>query len=166
MPRAAAAALSSPMKKLLTPLFLALGCALFLAGCGHNVSEIIVVGLNAELTGIERAGDGTVTVKWSMVNPNVTPYLLSGVTNKIYLNGTLVGSTVETEAFGLPAQQAVHKTTRLTVAGPDATRVIAEAAAHGSAAYRVDSQLVILLYGESTEKGTLTHSGSVPVTAK
>ncbi|MDI1320421.1 MAG: hypothetical protein PSW75_09560 [bacterium] len=154
------------MKKLLTPLFPLLCSALFLAGCGHGGGDAIAVGLSAELTGIERASDGNVSVKWDMVNPNVSSYLLSRVTNKIFLNGTLVGTTVDAEAMALPAQRTVNKVSKLTLAGPDAARLIAEVAARGRAAYRVDSQLVILLYGDVTEKSALTHAGSVPVNGK
>lgn len=154
------------MKPLFTPLFLVLCGAFLLAGCGHPSGALIATGLNAELNAIERASDGTVTVKWAMVNPNVAPYLLARVTNKIFLNGTLVGTTVDAEAMALPAQQTVHKVTKLTPAGTDAARLITEAAARGNAAYRVDSQLVILLYGDQTEKADLTHSGSVAVTTQ
>lgn len=166
MPQEGGAAQSGPMKKLLTPLFLLLCGVLFLSGCSHGGSDVIAVGLNAELTGIERTGDGTVMVKWSMVNPNVASYLLSRVTNKIYLNGTFLGTTVDTDAMALPVQQSVSKVSKLTPAGPETARLLTEAAARGSAAYRVDSQLVILLYGETTEKAALTHSGSVPVTGQ
>jgi hypothetical protein len=154
------------MKPLLTPRLLVLCGAFLLAGCGHGNGELIATGLNAELNGIERASDGTVTVKWDLVNPNVSAYLLSRVTNRIFLNGTLVGTTVDAEAMALPAQQTVRKATKLTLAGPDAARLITEAAARGNTAYRVDSQLVILLYGDTTEKAALTHSGSVVVTAQ
>ena len=155
-----------PMKKPPAPLRLLMCCTLFLAGCNSYNRDVISVGLSVELNGIKRAEDGTVTVAWNMVNPNVTSYLLSRVSNKIFLNGTLVGTTVDAEPMAVPARQSVGKVSKLTLAGPGAERLIAEAVVQGRAAYRVDSQLIILLYGDVTEKGALTHAGSVPVAGK
>jgi hypothetical protein len=154
------------MKKLPSPLLLLAGCALSLAGCGGFDRGVAAVGLNVELTGIERAADGTVTVAWNLVNPNISPYLLDRVSHKVYLNGTLVGTTLDAMPMAVPAQQTTSKTSRLTMAGPAADQLFAEAAAKGSAAYRVDTQLLIRLYDQITDKGALTHSGSVPVTGK
>lgn len=154
------------MKKFSTPL-LWLACGLlFLTGCSGFDRGVISVGLSVELTGINRAADGTVTVGWNLMNPNVAPYLLARVSHRIFLDGTLVGTTLDEEPMAIPAQQAISKVTRLTPAGPEAERLIAEAAAKGRAAYRVDTQLLIRLYGDNTDKGALTHSGTVRVTGK
>jgi len=157
---------SGPMKKLPLPLRLLAGCVLFLAGCSGFDRGVASVGLSVELTGIERAADGTVTVAWDLINPNISPYLLDRVSNKVYLNGTLVGTTLDTARMAIPAQQTTSKVSRLTTAGPAAELLIAAAAAKGNAAYRVDTQLLLRLYDEITDKGALTHSGSVPVTGK
>lgn len=153
------------MKKPPLPLLLAAGL-LFLAGCSGFNRGVTSAGLSVELTGIERAADGNVAVTWGLVNPNVSPYLLARVSQKIFLNGTLVGTTLDTEPMAAPAQQTTSKVSRLTPAGPAGERLIAEAAAKGRADYRVETQLLIRLYGEATDKGLLTHSGSVPVTGK
>jgi hypothetical protein len=154
------------MRKLFTPLA-ALACsALFLAGCSSYDHGVITAGMGVELTGIERAADGTVTVGWNLVNPNITPYLLDHVSQKVYLNGTLVGTTLDAARMAVPAQQTTSKVSRLTTAGPAADQIIAEAAAKGSAAYRVDMQLQLRLYDDLTDKATLTHAGTVPVTNK
>ena len=154
------------MMKLPTLLRLLMCGALFLAGCNGYNRDVISVGLSVELNGIKRAENGTVSVAWNMINPNVTSYLLARVSNKVFLNGTLVGTTVDVDPMAVPARQTVGKVSKLTLAGPGAERLIAEAAAQGRAAYRVDSQLIILLYSDVTEKGALTHAGSVPVTGK
>ena len=166
MPRNGCAAQSDPMKKLITPLLLLAGCVLFLAGCSGFDRGVTSVGLGVELAGIERAADGTVAVSWNLINPNVSSYLLARVSQKISLNGILVGTTLDTDPMAIPAQKTTNKVTKLTLAGPAAERLIAEAAAKGSAAYRVETQLLIRLYGDMTDKGLLTHSGSVPVTGK
>jgi hypothetical protein len=166
LPQPGGAAQSGLMKKLSFPLPLLAGCILSLAGCGGFDRGVTSVGLSVELTGIERAADGTVAVTWSLINPNVTPYLLDRVSHKIFLNGTLVGTTLDTTRMAIPAQQTTSKVSALTTAGPAAGQLIAEAAAKGSASYRVDTQLLLRLYDQITDKGALTHSGSVPVTGK
>lgn len=166
MPRPGRAAQFRLMKKLLTPL-LVLACSiLILAGCNGFERGITAVGLSVELTGIERAADGTVAVAWKLVNPNIAAYLIARTNHKIFLEGRLVGTALNEEPTAVPAQQSVAKVTRLTLADAAAAGLIADAAARGSAAYRVETQLVIRLYGETTDKGSLTHSGSVPVTNK
>lgn len=166
MPRKGCATQSILMKKSLTPLLLLACSFLFLAGCSTFDRGIAIVGLSVELTGIERAADGTVSVSWNLVNPNIASYLIARASHKIFLDGRLVGTTVNEEPTAIPAQQSVNKVTPLKLADTAAGRLIAEAAARGSAAYRVDTQLLIRVYGETTDKGDLTHSGSVPVTSK
>ncbi len=153
------------MKKLLTPLLLA-ACVLTLAGCSSFNRGVTAVGLGVELTDIKRAADGSVAVSWNLVNPNIASYLLAQVDHKVFLNGTLVGTTRDTEPMAAPAQRATGKVSPLVLAGSAAERVIAEAVAAGRASYRVDTELLIRLYGETTDKGSLTRSGSVPVTGK
>jgi hypothetical protein len=154
------------MKKLLPPLLLLATSVLFFAGCNGFERGITAVGLSVELTGIERTADGTVTVAWKLVNPNISSYLIARTNHKIFLEGKLVGTALNEEPTAVPAQQSVAKVTRLSLADAAAAGLIADAAARGAAAYRVESQLLIRLYGETTDKGALTHSGSVPVTNK
>ena len=152
------------MKQLITP-FLLLGLlAAVLTGC--NSGQVVTVGLKVELIGIQRAGDGTTQVTWRVNNPNVVSYLLSETRHRIYLNGALIGSVVDTEPTAFPAQGHVDKTGKLVLAGAAADRPLSEAATAGSASYRVDSQVIVQLYGDMTEKGSLSHSGTVPVTSK
>ena len=154
------------MKNLLSPL-LWLSCSvLFLAGCSGYDRNALFVGLSVELTGIKRADDGTVSVTWNMVNPNVTSYLMARVSHKVFLNGAFVGSTVDAEPMAVPAQHTVGRVSKLALAGPAAGQLVADAVARGRAAYRLDSQLLILLYSDTTEKAAITHSGTVPVTGK
>lgn len=154
------------MKKLPTPLLLLACSVLFLTGCPTFDRGITAVGLGVELTGIERAADGTVSVSWSLVNPNIASYLIARTNHKIYLDGKLVGTALNEEPTAVPAQQSVSKVTPLKLADATAERTITEAAARGSAAYRVETQLLVRLYGETTDKGALSNSGSVPVTSK
>jgi hypothetical protein len=152
------------MKKFSLPLFLLVCGAFFQGGC-TNAGTIVVVGLRIELTGIERAGDGSATVTWRVQNPNVAPYLVSRTTHKIYLNGTLVGTVKEDDAMAVPAQNNASKTSKLVLAG-GADRLLADAAGHGPVSYKVDSTIVVVIYGDASEKGGLTGTGTVSVTNK
>jgi hypothetical protein len=153
------------MKKLLTPLALLLGVLLFQAGC-NNTGTIVVTGLRVEITGIERAADGTTTVTWNLANPNIVPYLLSRVSQKVFINDTLVGTTLDASAMAIPAQAHASRTSKLVLAGPAADRLLAAAAGQGPAAYRLETALSIQLYGEMIERGDISGAGSVTVTAK
>lgn len=151
------------MNKFLAPLYGAALFTLFAAGCSSNT---VMVGLNTELTGIVRAGDGPTQVSWRVVNPNIVSYLVAEADHRIYLDGTLVGSTKDREPLALPAQSKVDRTSTLVPAGATAERTLTAALKAGSATYRLESTVTIRLYGEAKEKSTLTTSGTVPVAAK
>jgi hypothetical protein len=151
------------MKKFLAPLFLLTLFAAFAAGCGSTGN--IMVGLKTELTGIDHTAGGT-QVSWRLVNPNVVPYLVAKATHRIYLDGVLVGTIHDDETVAVPAQNNLDRRHPLQAAGPAAERALAAASAAGSASYRVESSLLIRLYGDTTEKTSLTSSGKVPFTGK
>ncbi len=152
------------MKKLLAPLLL-VSALLFPSAC-VNSGAIVVTGLSVELTAIERAADSTVSVSWRLVNPNVASYLVASANSRIYLNGTLVGTTSSSSPFGVPRQGSTAVSGKLALAGPAAEPVLAEAIARGTASYRADSDLVIQVYGDEVSRGRITHAGSVPVIRK
>lgn len=153
------------MQKLSAPVILLALLAVFLPAC-TNVGRLVATGLRVEVTGIERASDGTISASWHVANSNIVAYLLSQVSHKIYLNGAYLGATMDKEPLGVPASSNAGRTTKLAGGDAAVARVLAEAAAHGSANYRVETQLIILIYGDSTEKANLTGTGVVPVTAK
>ena len=152
------------MKKL-TRLLLAVLLASSLSSCS-NVSEIIAGELKVALSKIERAGDGTVQVTWRVENPNVVSYLISKGTHKIILNGTLVGTIVQDTPMGIPASNQLERTGLLVTAGQATGPIIDQAVAQGSAAYRVDSTVFLLILDDKFEKVHLTRSGTVAMVAK
>jgi LEA14-like dessication related protein len=152
------------MKKLLTPFLLLSLLAAFFAGCGGP--NTTMVGLQVELTGIDRAGEGNTSVSWRVVNPNIVAYLVAQANHRVYLDGVLVGTINDRDALAVPAQSKPTRTSMLEIAGPAAERALAAAVAAGSAAYRLESVVTIRLYGESTDKSDLRTSGTVPVTGK
>lgn len=131
-----------------------------------NTPAIIAGELKVALAKVERAGDGTVQVTWVVENPNVVSYLVSKSTHKIMLNGTLVGTIAQDSPLGVPASNRVERSGALVTAGPAAAAVIDQALAQGSAAYRVDSTILLLILDDKFEKVHLTRSGSVAVVAK
>ncbi|HWA26701.1 MAG TPA: LEA type 2 family protein [Lacunisphaera sp.] len=152
------------MKKLLFPLWFALVLACGFTGCG--APTYITSGMRIELAAIERAGDGTVRVNWRVANPNVAAYVLARSTHKLSLNGTPVGTFSDSNRVGVPAQNAVERSGVLTLANAAAGSIVEQAAAHGSAAYQLDSAVFILMDDEKTEKIPMSGSGTVPVTTK
>jgi LEA14-like dessication related protein len=154
------------MKRLPVSILLLALVAVIPTGC-ENPSKVLATGLKVELTGIERTGDGAVSVSWRIENTNIVAYLLSRVSHKIYLNGTNVGTIVDEEPMGVPANSKGERTSKLKLADRDtASRLLTEAVARGSAVYRMDTQLVVRIYDESVERAALSASGTVPVTAK
>jgi hypothetical protein len=152
------------MKKFLSPLLLALALVGGFTAC--RSPEALAAGLKIELTNIERSGDGSVRVAWRVQNPNVSSYLLSNTTHKLTLNGTLVGTITETTPLGVPPQSHADSTGVLTPVKPPAGAVLDQAVVAGTAAYRLNSVLTVLLLDEQIEKIPLISSGTVPVTAK
>jgi LEA14-like dessication related protein len=152
------------MKKL--PLLLLATLVLSCFSACTSTTDIIAGDLKVALTRIERAGDKTVHVIWRVDNPNVVSYLVSKGTHKILLNGTLVGTIVQDQPLGIPAQTKLERTSVLTLANPAAEAIIDQALAHGSADYRVESNIMLLIIDDKFEKIRLTYTGNVPVVAK
>jgi LEA14-like dessication related protein len=151
------------MKKFFAPFFLITLFAAFGTGCGTNN---LMVGLQVELTGITRAADGTTEVSWRVHNPNVVSYLLAETTHKIHLNGKMVGTVRQKQALAVPASSTIEGAAVMTVAGAEGERVLTEALAAGKASYQVEVAVVVRLYGDTTDKSTLSMRGTIPVTAK
>lgn len=152
------------MKQYLAPLCLTLLFAFVAAGCGGP--NTTTVGLNVELGGVSRSGDGKVEATWRVVNPNIVPYLVAQATHRVYLDGVLVGTVSSKDALAVPARSKAEQNSPLLLAGPAAERAVTAAAAAGSAAYRMESTIIVRLYGDSTDKTELRGAGTVKVTAK
>jgi LEA14-like dessication related protein len=154
------------MKRFLTPLFSLLLLATFIVtGCSNN-SRIIATGLEVEVTGVERESDGSVAVSWQIKNPNIAPYMFSRLSHKIQLNGVTLGSITDLQALPVPANSNAGRTSKLTTLDAAANRAVTEAINAGSANYRIETQITILVYDESVEKSNLSNSGTVTVKTK
>ncbi|WP_438481110.1 hypothetical protein [Oleiharenicola lentus] len=148
------------MKKFIAPLFLFACSLLFLSGCGTN-SKIIAVGLRPEILSIDTKNGGVPAVTWQIVNTNIVPYLLSKVENKIFVNGQLVGTSKSTKPMAVPQQTNAGNTDILELASGGAG--ILSAAAGTNATYRVETTIIIQIYGDTTEKSQISNTGSVAV---
>lgn len=153
------------MKQLLSSLLLLSLVLGGLTSCTSN-SVIIATGLRIELVQVQRSPDGTVQVTWRFQNPNVVSYLFSKVSLRIAMDGMQIGTIQDNAPLGLPASNHADRTGTLVPAGPSANQVIEQALARGSAPYRVDSTVWVLIVDDEMEKIPLSRTGSVPVTAK
>lgn len=153
------------MKQLLTSLLL---LSLVLGGLTSctSTSTIIAAGLQIELVQVQRGSNGAVQVTWRFHNPNVVSYLFSKVSLRVALDGTLIGTIQDDAPLGLPASNHADRTGTLVSAGAAADQVIDQALARGSAFYRVDSTVWVLIVDDEMEKIPLSRTGSVPVTTK
>jgi hypothetical protein len=150
--------------KNLPPLLLA-----GLLACGFiacTSADVMANGLSIALTQIERTGDGAVHVTWRVGNPNIVSYLLTKGAHKLTLNGTLVGTVIDNSRLGVPAQNQVESSGLLVPVGPGSASIIDQAVAQGSASYKLESIVTMLVVNETFEKFPLSASGSVPVVAK
>lgn len=139
------------MKKLLAPVLAAL-FALIAAAC----SSSSFTGLGLELTSLERAADGAVTATVRITNTNVVAFNFPLARHTISLDGREIGTLVIETPTGVPSQTAVEQTGRVEL------RRGAELSA-GPASYRLESRIVVRLYGDRTENKQLGGSGTVVV---
>ena len=143
------------MRKLVVPLLLAVGLLALLAGC----SSPPLTGFTIELQKIEKASDGTLLATARLVNPNVVAYNVDSSTHSLYLDGKLAGTLSTSGAEGVPAQGSVMTTAKFATAPGFVLTA-------GKASYRLESVLVMRLYGDSTEKQKLTSTGTVEIVTK
>ena len=150
------------MNRIIAPIFLLVSLVSFLTGCA-NSSKIMSTGLKIELTEIRQTTDGGISVAWHVKNENIVPYLLSRIVHKIHLNGAYLGQLETNSALAIPANTNTGTTTVLSGAGAEASRAVTAAASSGTASYKVDTKITILIYGDTTEKADLSNSGQVAV---
>jgi hypothetical protein len=143
------------MRKLVAPLLLAIGLLALLVGC----SSPPLTGFTIELQKIEQAADGSLIATARLVNPNVVAYNVDSSTHALYLDGKLAGTLSASGAEGVPAQNSVVTTAKFSTAPGFVLK-------SGTASYRLESVLVMRLYGDSTEKQKLTSTGTVQIVTK
>ncbi|MBL9216667.1 MAG: hypothetical protein JNG83_14410 [Opitutaceae bacterium] len=151
------------MRTLSLPFLLIALFAALLAGCSSGRST--VVGLRFELTGVEQAADGSTKVSWRVLNPNLVAYLLAEGTHRITLDGVPVGTFKHSTPIGVPAQNQSDNVATLETTAPSAA-ALAAAASRGRASYRLESQIVVRLFGDNIQKATFHNAGEVAVAAK
>ncbi len=130
--------------------------ATLLLTLGAACSSTKFTGLGLELTHLERATDGTVNATVRVTNTNVVAFNFSESHHTIILDGREIGTMKVTSATGIPSQTTVEQTGRLELKrGVDLPS--------GPASYRLESRIVVRLYGDRTENEKLGGSGTVVV---
>lgn len=152
------------MKNWLTPLLLVV--SLFILGACTSSSEIISTGLKIELTRVERASDGTISVTWRVRNPNVVSYLIDRSIHRVKLDGLVLGTITDTARLGVPAQSPAERTSVIAPNGAMSADQFAQLATKGTASYQVDSTVYLLIYDDEITKASLSGAGTVSVGAK
>ena len=139
------------MKKLLALAFASVA-VLFFASC----SSPRFAGLGLELTALDRAADGSVTATVRVVNSNVVAFNFSLSRHTLIVDGREIGELLISQPTGIPPQTAVEQTGTVTL------KRGAELSA-GPASYRLESRIVVRLWGDRTENADLKGSGNVVV---
>lgn len=131
-----------------------LGLVGLLASCSSTTNA--TVGLRVELESIQRDGHGGATATVRIVNPNLVAYNIDRATHRIFLGDRLVGTLEAKRPLGIPAQNVGRHSGALALDK-------GAALAAGSASYRIESKVVLRLYGERTEDAKFSASGTVTV---
>lgn len=139
------------MNRLLLPLCL-LG-ALLLAGCSSSPA---LAGLQVELVSVERQADGAAIASVRLVNPTTVAYNVAGATHRLFLDERPLGTLEIKQPVGVPSQNVGLHTGRLALE-KGATLP------SGPAAYRLESRVVLVLWGDRQETAKLAARGRVTV---
>jgi hypothetical protein len=139
------------MKQLLASLC-CLG-ALLLAGCS---SAPPMAGLGLELASIERRTDGSAVATVRIVNPNTVAYNVASASHRIFLGDRAVGTLEISKPIGVPAQNVGLHTGPLKLESGAALPA-------GTVAYRLESRVTMVLWGDRSETNKLSGRGTVEV---
>ncbi len=91
-----------------------------------------------------------------LINPTTVAYNVAGATHRVYLDERSVGTLEVNQPLGLPSQNVGLHTGRLSL---EKGAMIPA----GPASYRVESRVVLVLWGERQETVKLSARGSVTV---
>lgn len=141
------------MKNLIFPLFLLVATLAVSSGCS---SPPPMAGMRLELTAVERTSDGRTVATVLISNPNLVAYNLVRVSHRIQFGSGATGTLDITQPTGVPAQNSAVQTGTLEL-----DRGAALSA--GTDTYRMDSRVVLRLYGERTDNTKISSSGQVVV---
>ncbi|MBI2514284.1 MAG: hypothetical protein HYV96_20110 [Opitutae bacterium] len=135
------------MKNTLLALCAAVALVVSFSACSSQMP----VGLGIELVSLD-AGAGKATVRY--LNPSVVAYNVEHSSHRVFLDGKLAG-TIEIKApLGIPQQRNLEQSGTF-VAGKGA------GVPAGSASYRLESTLTLVLYGDNLQTSKLSGSGTV-----
>lgn len=140
------------MKKFLFAAAVSLGLLGLLTGCGNSARPL--AGLVIELAAIESAADGTTTATVRIVNPNLVAYNIASATHRVFLQDRPIGTLKITAPTGVPSQRGIDQTGTLQL---ERGAVLPS----GNVRYRVESTVVMRLWGDNTKSHKLTGVGTI-----
>lgn len=138
------------MKNTLLALCAAVALVVSFAACNSTMP----VSLGVELASLDPVA-GQATIRYT--NPSVVSYNVERSSHRVFLDGKFVG-TVELKApLGIPRQRGNLEQSGTFVPEKGAS------VASGSANYRLESALTLVLYGDNLQTTKLSGSGTVVV---
>ena len=142
--------------RLLRPVFLALGLS-SLVGC---LSHHTFGGINVTAVGLKSAAKTPATLTLHFANENVVAVGIDSSTHRLFLNGSFVGTAVNTQPLGMQAMATATQEVPVKFDNLALVQQLAVAAGAGTTSYRLESDLLVLAGDEkirvkSVEQGTL-----------
>ena len=137
--------------------FLAL-CLSGLAGC---LSHLTFGGIAVTIDDLKPATAKTpATLTLHFANENVVAVGIDSSTHRLYLNGSLVGTAVNTKPLGVQAMSSGTQEAPVKFENPALVQQLAAAAGARTTSYRLESDLLLLageekIHAKSVEQGTL-----------
>jgi len=139
------------MKKFLFALC-ALPLVALLTSCGNSIK----VNVGIELVSLTRGQNGQGTAVVRFVNSTVVAYNFAQSTHQVWIDGRPAGVIEITAPLGLPAERSLEQEGKFT-ADKGATL------SPGSANYRIESRVIVTLWGDSNQSEKFSNSGTVVV---
>ncbi|MBX3737774.1 MAG: hypothetical protein KF715_13845 [Candidatus Didemnitutus sp.] len=138
------------MKNTLLVFCAAFALVVSFTGCGSHIP----VSVDLELVSLDRGTDGNGKATLRFLNRGVVAYNFKETTTRVLIDGKPVGTIAIKHAMGIPASVAVEQSGIFTA---EKGAVIPS----GTARYQLDTQVIVTLYDENTEKLRLSGSGTV-----
>jgi hypothetical protein len=155
-------ALSRSMKPIPLLLSALLGCCLLLTGCSTTASE--VGGITVSVDGFRKYDASPAPTKAIMIlrftSENTRGIGFSGSTHRVFLNGTLVGTAVNSNPIGLPPLESITQDVVIDLVNPAAVKQAKAVAGDNPSRYRVESVLRFTI-NEDKAKVTSVFEGTV-----
>jgi LEA14-like dessication related protein len=136
-------------------------CLSGLVGClSHNTFGGIAVTIVDIKPAAATAANTTATLTLHFANENVVAAGVNSSTHRLYLNGSFVGTAVNTTPLGMQAMASATQDVPVKFENPALVQQLATAAGARTTSYRLESDLLLLagdekIHAKSFEQGTV-----------